>query len=184
MRSRLISILFGFFACAGFAFNPPADIIEARELCDRTDLRPIEGIWLFPEDDVTVLIIRDDEKLSQYDIFVVESADCALQNGKKLGEMKISPNSNKFKLSLFTSVKKGILSVPCSASAVLSDTHESITVTKPSLKFNFYPNRLLSGFWGLVRISVKNPDNVPEGLIKIYPSYDGNNSSKRTPRYL
>lgn len=167
-----------------YAFTPPADIIEAMQLCDNSDLRPIEGIWNFPEDDVSVLVFRDPVNDSHYGVWVVESSDCSLNPRDRLGTFHTSPDPYKFKLSLFTAVKKGKLTLPCSASAVLSQSNESITVTKPSIKVSIYPGRLLTGFWGIVRLYKKDATNVPEGMIKTYPSYDGNQSSKRTPRYL
>lgn len=180
------SALFLLMSCCllGFCFTPPADLMEAMELCDRSDLRPIEGIWSFPEDDVSVLIFRDSDNDSRYGVWVVESADCSLNPRDRLGTLHSSPDPNKFKLTLYTVVKKGKFSTPCNASAVLSSSHESITVTKPSIKVSVYPGRLLTGFWGVVRLSVKNAANIPEGMIRAYPSYDGNYSSRRTPRYL
>lgn len=186
MWCRIILSAVIIFTCrsGAYAFTPPADLLEAMELCDHSDLRPIEGIWTFPEDEVSVLIFRDQDIAAQYGIWVVESADCSLSPGDRLGTLHGSPDPSKFKLTLFTRIKKGILSMPCHASAVLSVANESITVTKPSIKVSLYPGRLLTGFWGVVRLSRKDAPNVPEGMIRQYPSYDGNSSSKRMPRYL
>lgn len=167
-----------------FAFTPPSDILEAMDLCDKSDLRPVEGIWTFPEDDVSVMIFRDVDRQGQYGIWVVESADCSLSPRDRIGTLHDSPDPNKFNLSLYTRVQKGILNTPCNASAVLNQNNESITVTKPSIKISLYPGRLLSGFWRMVRLGINKAANIPEGIIKVYPSYDGNDSSKRSPRYL
>ena len=183
-RRSLVLMLMSIAFLSGYSFSPPADILEAMELCDKSDLRPIEGLWEFPEDDVKVMIFRNSDNAALYDIYVVESADCSLSPGNMLGTLHVSPDPNKFKLSLYTQVKKGVLSVPCTASAVLSINNESITVTKPSMKITFYPGRLLGGFWNVVRLTKKDATTVPDGLIRIYPSYDGNASSKRNPRYL
>ena len=168
---------------AGFAFTAPADIIEAREFCDKADLRPIEGLWTYPEDDVTVLIYRSD-KSGVYDIYVIEAADCSLDAGVKLGELHQSADPDKYTLTLYTKVKKGILSAPVSATATFSDTKESLTIKKPSIRFRFNPTRLLPYFWRMVSFSVGTKENAPEGMVKTYPSYDGNGSSRRQPRYL
>lgn len=186
MKGAVLTFIMTMVCLGAFpaSFTPPCDIVEAMELCDKADLRPVEGLWLFPEDEVTVMIYRDADNDSHYNIYVVESVDCSLSPKDKLGVLQISPDPNKFKLSLFTRVKKGILTLPCGASAVLSTNNESITVTKPTMKVSIYPGRLLTGFWGIVRLSMKSGANVPEGLIKVYPSYDGNGSSKRQPRYL
>ena len=168
------------------AWQPPADIVEAMELCDRTDLHPVEGLWLCPEDDTTLLIMRDNANENRYSIVVVESADCSLQTGMEIGTLSISPDPNKFKLRLFTKVKKGILSAPCEAAATYSSVNESMRIEKPSVKFSFQPGRLLPYLWRTARFKVSNPaEKVPEGMIKIYPTYDYNlNSTRRNPRYL
>lgn len=166
------------------AVTPPADILEACELCDRTDLRPIEGLWSYPEDDVTVLIFRSDEAKGLYDILVVESADCSMNPGMKLGELHESADPDKYRMKLFTLIKNGLLSAPCEATATYSEAKESLTVKKNAVKFKLSPNRLLPYFWRIASVSVKSREPAPEGMIKIYPSYDGNNSTKRAPRYL
>lgn len=166
------------------AITPPCDYLEAVEICDKTDLRPIEGLWSYPEDDVTVMVIRNSERKGVYDIFVVESADCSLKAGQTLGEIRESADPQKFTLKLFTTVKNGVLSMPCEAVATYSDAKESLTVKKQSASFRINPTRLLPSFWRIVSISLKSKETAPEGMIKIYPSYDGNNSTKRGPRYL
>lgn len=166
------------------AVEPAADLLAAREFCDRADLRPIEGLWTYPEDDVTVLIFRNEEKKGNYDITVVESADCSLSPGMKIGRLTDSADPDKFTLRLYTTVKNGVLSSPEEATAYFSDSKESLTIKKSSLKFRFNPGRLLPYFWRMISVSVKSREPAPEGMIKIYPSYDGNGSSRRYPRYL
>lgn len=185
-RGLLCLILTSVVVMTTRAWTPPGDILEARELCDRTDLRPVEGLWMCPEDDVTLLIMRDNINENQYSIVVVESADCSLSNGLEIGKLNISPDPLKYKLRLFTRVKKGILSTPCDALATYSPSTESMRIEKPSIKISFQPGRLLPYLWRTARIKVSNPaDKVPEGMIKIYPTFDNNENSRRHhPRYL
>lgn len=167
------------------AFTPPADILQAMELCDEADLRPIEGVWTYPEDDVTVMIFRSEDKRNAYDIYVVESADCSLSPGMKLGELHGSADPDKFRMRLFTTVKNGVLSMPSEALASFSENKESLTVKKESrINLRLNPARLLPSFWRIASVTVKSKDSAPEGIIKIYPSYDGNQSTRRAPRYL
>lgn len=167
------------------AFTPPADYPEAMEFCDKTDLRPIEGLWTYPEDDVTVMIFRSEENKGKYDIYVVEAADCSLKAGMKLGELSTSADPDKFNLKLFTLIKKGLLCSPCEAIATYSESKESLIVKKSSkFKIRLNPSRLLPSFWRIATVSVNSKEHAPEGMIKIYPSYDGNNSTRRAPRYL
>ena len=167
------------------AFTPPADYIEATAFCDAADLRPIEGLWTYPEDDVTVLIFRDSDKKGIYGIYIVEAADCSLSPGMILGELHESTDPDKFNLKLFTKIKNGILTAPSEAIATLSGTKESLTVKKKgkfSLRIN--PTRLLPSFWRIASLTIKPSESAPEGMIKVYPSYDGNGSTRRGPRYL
>lgn len=189
MRGRVLATVFALASAALCfqelkAFDPPADLPEAMELCDKTDLRPIEGIWTYPEDDVWVLVMRSDHKKGVFDIYVIEAADCSLSPGMKIGEMHTSADPDKFTLRLYTIVKKGILSAPQDATAIYSEAKESLTVKNSSLKVRFNPTRLLPSFWRIASISVKSKEAPPEGMIKIYPSYDGNNSTRRAPRFL
>lgn len=168
------------------SWKVPVDILEAQELCNEMDLRPVEGLWLCPEDDVVLMIMRHNSDESKYLVTVVESSDCSLIPGMEIGHLSISPDPNKFKLKLFTKVKKGVLQLPCEAAATYSPNNEALTIEKPSIKISFQPGRLLPYFWRTARITVKNPaDRIPEGMIKIYPTFDNNsNSLKRHPRYL
>ena len=180
--SRLL-VLLAFFPLISRAFTPPADLPEARELCTRADLRPIEGLWSYPGDDVTVMVYRSRTK-GLYDIYVVEAADCSLAPGMKIGELRASAVPDTFSLNLFTRLEKGVLGMPCEVTATFSENKESLTIKKPSVKIRLNPGRLLPYFWRIVSVSVKPGEALPEGMIKIYPSYDGNDSSKREPRYL
>lgn len=172
-------------ATRSLAVTPPADLLEAMALCDNADLRLLEGLWSYPEDDVTVLIMRNDHKKGVYDVLVVESADCSLTPGMQLGELHESVDPEKFTLKLFTKVKNGILSAPSEAVATFSESKESLTVKKNGgLSFRINPSRLLPYFWRIASVSFKAKESAPEGMIKIYPSYDGNNSTRRGPRYL
>lgn len=177
-------LLTGWVVAATAARPPaPADIAEAREFCDQADLRPVEGLWSYPQDDVTVLIYRSDAA-GVYDITVVDAADCSLSPGMRLGELRESSDPAKYTLQLYTKVKKGLLSVPVKALAEYSDAKQSMTVKKSTMKIRFNPTRLLPYFWRMVTVTMNTREGAPEGMIKVYPSYDGNGSSKREPRYL
>lgn len=162
----------------------PANLLEAREFCDKADLQPLEGLWSFPTDDVTVLIYRSDERKGLFDITVIEAADCSLKPGMKIGELSASADPDKFNLKLYSSIKKGILGSPLTATAVYSENKESLTVKKISFQFRINPTRLLPSFWRMASVSIRQREPAPEGMIKVYPSYDGNGSTRRGPRYL
>ena len=174
----------------------PYDIDMAKDLCDTLPLETIEGIWQYPDDQVTVFIVADEAKpdysLPEYSIIVVETADARLHPGEVLGKLTATPQENAYKIELATERKNDLLLKPKTCMATLSKDGDAFifkkqkTPFKARLNFNF--NRLLPGFWKIVStgISQNNTTSVslPVGMVKIYPSYDGNGSSKRKVRYL
>ncbi|MDE5877727.1 MAG: hypothetical protein K2H47_09580 [Muribaculaceae bacterium] len=164
------------------------DVIGAREWCDTTALHPIEGIWIYPEDNVTVLVRRlpdsDRPAYRKYDICVIDTPDCSMTPGESIGILEATADSKSFRLRLFTKRKKGILTGLTDCAARLAD-EENLRVETPKFKFRLGSLSVLPKFWRMVRVSIDNPaSRLPAGMVRIYPSYDGNGSSRSTPRYL
>lgn len=174
------------------------DIDRAIEICSTLPLDPIEGVWIYPEDKVTVLIIKDNHNsvstLPHYSITVVESDDCRLVSGDKIGSLTATAESSKYEITLFTEKNKDLLQKSNSCVASLSKDADALILKgnkskKFNLKLNLNLSRLLPNFWRFVRLSSSSGNNTstgtpPVGMVKIYPSYDGNGSSRRQPRYL
>lgn len=174
------------------------DMDAAKDLCDELPLDPLEGIWIYPDDNVTVLVrklpLPSLSSADSYQLMVIESADCRLRAGDVIGKMVASPEMNKYTLSLFTTKKEEVMGKSRDCLATLSKDGESMILSREKSRFririNLNPNSLLPYLWrSLVRfgITVGNNDTsrLPApGMIKIYPSYDGNGSSRRSPRYL
>lgn len=181
-----------------FALKPVAyDIDRAIEICDSIPLDNLEGIWIYPEDNVTVLVLKNEKtdlsSLPEYEIRVVESPDCNVNPGECIGKITPTSDLKKFTIELQTERKGFDLSKPKTCIATLSANGDALTLrhssSKLKFRFNLNPSILLPRLWRrMIRIgtssSGKESDNVPEGMIKIYPSYDGNGSSRRQPRYL
>lgn len=167
---------------------PVCDIIGAREWCDTTALQPIEGVWIYPEDNVTVLVRRlpdhDRPVYRTYDMCVVDTPDCSMIPGESIGILEATADSKSFRLRLFTKRKKGVLSGLMDCAARLTDD-DNLRVEKPGFRFRLGSLSVLPKFWRMVRISIDNPaSRLPVGMVRIYPSYDGNGSSRSAPRYL
>lgn len=177
-------------ATAGHCASPViSDMASAREYCDGKPLRPVEGIWSFPQDHISVLIASDDNHRStaadSYTLYVVESEDCRLRPGDVAGKMEATPDPQKFKLSLYTRRTGKILGMPIDCVATMREEGESLIVKAPDIKIKINPMVLFSKFWRLVRIRIDNPvESLPAGMLRIYPGYDGNGSLRRIPRYL
>lgn len=142
----------------------------AQEYCDRTELIGPEGIWQFPDDETTVLIRRSPRSLSKFEIFVIETTDCRLNPGDKLGELQRSADTSKFKLNLYTHRKTGILTDSHSCSAELKEDGDAFIMQPRKLKISLRTMWFLPRFWRSLRIDIDNPsDRLPYGLIRLYP---------------
>lgn len=187
-----------FYALETWPVNPVAyDYARACEICDSIPLSPVEGIWTYPDDHVIVLLTRkaavSPADLPEYEISVVETFDCNLKPGEVIGSLSATTDRKKFRIKLFTRRKSGLLSSPESCMMTLTDDDEVLafekTKKKSGFRLNINPNSLLPGFWKIFRMSFSPSSGntntpPPAGMVKIYPSYDGNGSSRRTPRYL
>ena len=174
------------------------DIDMAKEICGELPLENMEGIWLYPEDGVTVMILNEQNRLNvnslpSYSITVVQTSDARLHPGEEIGKLYATADENVFKIELSTEKNNELLLKPKSCMATLSKDGDSFIIKrqkspiKGRLNFNF--NRLLPGFWKIVSAGITtngsgNSYQLPIGMVKIYPSYDGNGSSRRKVRYL
>lgn len=158
---------------------------EARQWCDNNMLQPIEGIWEYPDDNTRVLIQADNIVPGSFSITVISSPDCRIATGDIIGRLYPSIDSKQFRLKQWTKKDNMSLTKPLDCTAVLSTDEESIRIKSPKVKFKVNPTTLLPRFWRLIRFSIDNPtDNLPTGMIKIYPGYDHNGSLRRSPRIL
>lgn len=164
------------------------DMQAAVDYCDNHALQQPEGIWIYPEDNVVVLIARDESQSGNvtaptFNIYVVETPDCNLKPGQTIGWLSRLADSSSFQMSLFTH-KKGIqLIMPARCVATLTDNQCAMKIKQPSVKFSLNPSILLPKFWRLVRVRINDPmQNAPVGMIKIYPNENG--TSPRAPQLL
>ena len=173
------------------------DIEKAKEICDELPLEAVEGIWLYPDDKITVIILNENanvtNSLPSYSLRVVETSDARLHPGEEIGKLRATADENVFEIELSTEKKNDLLLKPKSCLATLSKEGDTFIIKKQKAPFrgrlNFNFNRLLPGFWKIVSMGVSLNNNSssvqpPVGMVKIYPSYDGNGSSRRKVRYL
>lgn len=173
------------------------DMQMAKEICTELPLDQIEGIWEYPDDHITVMMLRNEKLGSEvfpvYDITVVETTDSFLHPGDYIGKLEATAKDGVYKIELLTEKKKELLLSPKSVTAELSKEADALLIKKQKspfrLRLNLSFNRLLPGFWKIVSTGISpnnNTDNTkpPVGMKKIYPSYDGNGSVKGRIRYL
>lgn len=165
------------------AYTPAENV--ARTWCDDNALSPVEGIWEYPEDGARVLIQADKAIPGSFSITVLSTPDCRLEPGDIIGRLYSSIDQRQFRLEQWTGKNKITFIKPCDCLAVLSTDGETIRVKSPKTKLKINLNTILPRFWRIVRVSVSNPlDDLPAGMIKVYPGYDHNGSLKRKIRVL
>lgn len=160
------------------------DLQAAREYCDNASLAPIEGVWIFPEDKVTVLVHDARSDFGRYDITVVDSENGKLSPGTNIGILELTPEPDTYKLTFYG---RGKSPFKHSQSFVAKLRNEGETISlqrrKTSVRFNFLS--LLPRLGRLLSITTSDPANeLSSGLYRLYPSYDGNGSSRLKPRRL
>lgn len=158
---------------------------EARNWCDSNNLNPVEGIWEYPEDGARVVIQSDPAAPRTFTITVLSTADCRLETGDVIGRLHPSADARQFRLEQFTHRDKLSLNKPEECQAILSSDGEVIRVKSPKFKLRININTLLPRFWRIARVAYKNPvEDIPAGLVKVYPGYDHNGSLRRKIRVL
>lgn len=185
--------------CNIFAKSPQVayDLDMAKDICNELPLENVEGIWLYPDDKVTVLILKEEDTASKnsfdaYTISVVDTSDARLHTGDIIGRLYSTSDNKVFRIELSTERKNDLLLKPKSCLATLTKDGDEFVIKKQKAPFkgrlNLNLSRLLPGFWKVVSMGISQQNNntvqVPVGMIKIYPSYDGNGSSRRKVRYL
>lgn len=158
---------------------------DAMDYCDRETLMPLEGLWEFPDDETQVFIRRADAKGYRYDIFVIASPDCRLQPGERLGAVEASTDASKFRISLFCNRSGDILTDTRNCLGIFNSRQGTLSIEPRKYKISLRSISFLPRFWRMVRVRRSDPlEKLPRGLIRLYPSYDGNGSSPLRPRYL
>lgn len=152
------------------AIEAPFDMASAREWCDSELLRPVEGIWEFPDDDTRILIKRSPVSQYDYDLILISSPDVRFTPGDIVGSFKRGNVPDEFSISLYRDkTLKGAFTNPGSGRARLAADGNSIKVENPSLKVAFNARWLLPSFWKALKLSRKSPSSSGYGIVRIYP---------------
>lgn len=67
-------------------------------LFDGRKLEPIEGVWQFPDDGATIVIVK--HKSTTFDIFLLDSPKLSIRPGTLIGSAVVSPKNNYYDGSL------------------------------------------------------------------------------------
>lgn len=163
------------------------DIDSMRLRLDETDLQPLEGIWYYPNEEMTLGIERYRGKHNiGYRIILLECPDINVMPGTVIGYIAASAVDSKYQLWLYSQRDKVTLKKPLECVATLNKEATTFTFDPPrwKVKVRFNIARFLPTlFRGVSIIPEKTGETLPVGFRKIYPE-GGNGTSFNRIRYL
>ena len=163
------------------------DVDSMRVRLDETDAQPLEGIWYYPNEEMTLGIERyRGEHNIGYRIILLESPDINVMPGTVIGYIASSAVDNKYQLWLYSQRDKVTLIKPLQCVATLNDKATTLTFDPPHWKVKVRVNiaRFLPTlFNGISIIPEKVDERLPIGFRKIYPEVLGSSKFNRV-RYL
>lgn len=161
----------------------------ARERLMESDLQPLEGIWYYPNEDMTLAIERWQPEPSHkigYRLLLVASDDLELLPGTVIGYIEASAVDNKYRLWLYSERNKVTLCGPLECVATLNKEATTLTFDPPhwevKVRVNF-ARFLPSLFKGISVVPSVEKEKLPVGFKKIFPA-DGNGNKFNRVRYL
>lgn len=181
--------------CTAYCALPPQSVVlpgideqQARKMLSESDLQPLEGIWYYPNEEMTLAIEKwDGEKNIGYRIILLASNDFDLTPGTVIGYIASSAVNNKYNLWLYSEQDRTTLLSPLQCVATLNADNNSLTFDPPhynvKVRINF-ARFLPSIFSGGVSIYTNKVDEkLPIGFKKTYPT-NGNGDQFNKVRYL
>jgi len=163
------------------------DIDSMRVRLDETDMQPLEGIWYYPNEEMTLGIERY-KGLNNigYRIILLDSHDINVMPGTVIGYIAASAVDNKYRLWLYSERDRVTLIKPLECVATLNSTATSLTFDPPHWKVKVRVNvaRFLpSLFNGVSIVPERVGETLPVGFRKVYPEGGGKRPFNRV-RYL
>lgn len=149
------------------------DLDSMRVRLDETDMQPLEGIWYYPNEEMTLGIERYRGKHNiGYRIILLESPDINVIPGTVIGYIAASAVDNKYQLWLYSQRDRITLIKPLECVATLNQSATSLTFDPPHWKVKVRVNLarfLPTLFQGVSIIPEKSSEKLPVGFRKIYP---------------
>ena len=152
------------------------------------DLQPIEGIWYYPHEQMTLGIERmnPDNADGDYRVIMLAGDDLEYLPGMVIGYLQAGPTSDKWQLWLYSQRSNVTLAEPVKCVATLNAGATQITFDPPywkvKLRVNF-ARFLPSVFRGVSVVPEKHEEKLPLGFVKRYPEA-GDSDHFNKIRYL
>ena len=195
-RTILITLMLGLLPLLATAGNgipkksvvlQGIDIDSMRVRLDESDLQPLEGIWYYPNEEMTLGIERyRGEHNIGYRIILLDSPDINVVPGTVIGYIAASAVDSKFQLWLYSQRDRLTLIKPLECVATLNAKGTTLTFDPPHWKVKVRVNiaRFLPTlFNGVSIVPDKVSEQLPVGFRKIYPEGGDGNPFNRI-RYL
>ena len=170
---------------------PGYTVEEARQRLAASPLQPIEGIWSYPDEMMTLVVEQfaspQFSRKLKYRIVLLDSEDMSLLPGTVIGYIAESADNSKFQLWLYSQQDGMKLLGPSECVATLHDDATSLTFERGSLKVRvrFNLTRFLPRLFRFISVSPYiDKEELPIGFRKIYPASDDNDSMHHEIRYL
>ena len=164
------------------------DVDSMRVRLDETDMQPLEGIWYYPNEEMTLGIERyRGQHNIGYRIILLDSPDINVMPGTVIGYIAASALDNKYQLWLYSQRDKTTLKKPLECVATLNREATAFTFDPPrwKVKARFNIARFLPTlFRGVSIIPDKTGETLPVGFRKIYPEGSRADNSFNRVRYL
>ena len=149
------------------------DVDSMRVRLDETDMQPLEGIWYYTNEEMTLGIERyKGQHNIGYRIILLDSPDIYVMPGTVIGYIAASAVDNKYQLWLYSQRDHVTLIKPLECVATLNKQATTLTFDPPHWKVKVRVNiaRFLpSLFNGVSIIPDKVEEKLPVGFRKIYP---------------
>ena len=163
------------------------DVDSMRVRLDETDIQPLEGIWYYPNEEMTLGIERyKGQHNIGYRIILLDSPDINVMPGTVIGYIAASAVDNKYQLWLYSQRDRVTLIKPLECVATLNPAATTFTFDPPHWKVKVRVNiaRFLPTlFNGVSIIPERVGERLPIGFRKIYPEGGDGNPINRI-RYL
>ena len=195
-RVVLLSLLFALLPIVAVAGNgvPKKSVIlhgldvdSMRVRLDETDMQPLEGIWYYPNEEMTLGIERyKGQHNIGYRIILLDSHDIDVMPGTVIGYIAGSAVDNKYQLWLYSQRDKVTLIKPLECVATLNKQATTLTFEPPHWKVKVRVNiaRFLPTlFNGVSIIPERVGESLPVGFRKLYPE-GGDGAPFNRIRYL
>ncbi|MBQ9556095.1 MAG: hypothetical protein IJV05_07710 [Muribaculaceae bacterium] len=163
------------------------DVDSMRVRLDELDMQPLEGIWYYPNEEMTLGIERyRGQHNIGYRIILLDSPDINLVPGTVIGYIASSAVDNKYQLWLYSQRDRVTLIKPLECVATLNAQATTFTFDPPRWKVKVRVNLarfLPSLFRGVSIVPEVTGERLPIGFRKIYPE-GGDGAPFNRIRYL